>query len=162
MKNVSDDCKREELFKRNKTIGNYNDPIYRSQCQIPQFIPRNNESIYSRLPETHSKLFSNAQKNKTYSVYKNCWIPIQEDINILGPKHPITYGSLEKSDFILDSNKLRISTGPLKGKSLSEFIGGKLNKACRGYTDNEVRIKPKLIKTSSNEEAITPHSTRTK
>lgn len=151
--------KKEEIANCNKMFWGYGGVVCHPQNQIQPFLLENalrGEKTYLVLSETSSKLYNTAARATSYSIDKKCWIPFEEGINVLGSKYAIVCGSLEECDIMLDLNKYTIPIGASKGKLLSNYVSGRVDKACGRYCDNQQSDTPTLIKISFCAEVILP------
>lgn len=88
------------------------------------------EKVYLLLTPTTSELNNVPQRSSYYSTDKEVWNNINQSINVLGSKYAIVASKLQKCDFEINLNDYEIAIGNSLGKSLGDYLKGRVDKAC--------------------------------
>lgn len=65
-----------------------------------------------------------------YSVDGRKWLPIPEGVNVKGSRYALVINGLREDDFVLPLARTRVALGPSEGRSGSDYIAGRVDKAC--------------------------------
>lgn len=128
--------KIEDIYKRKKQeeVANsffywgYGGTFCHPITQVQPFC--NRKKVYLLLTETKSELNNFPQRAQYYSTDKVKCHKINPNINILGSKYALVAKYLEKCDFLLDLNSYEVAIGNSRGKNLSSYLTGRVDKAC--------------------------------
>ena len=93
-----------------------------------------------------------------YSIDKVQWQPIPNGIKVLGSKYAIVCKSIEQCNFSIDLANYVIPIGNSKGKILSNYIRGHVDKACGRYNNNLPNQDSQLVNISLCAEIDYPYS----
>lgn len=82
------------------------------------------------MQEIESNHFAKPERARLYSSDGKTWLNVPEGINVLGSKYALCISSLDDVDSILDLSATRVAVGLSRGKVGSEYIRGRVDKAC--------------------------------
>ena len=86
-----------------------------------------------------SNHFAEPVRAEQYSADGTNWHDIPAGINAVGSRFALVIGDLREADFDLPLNQTQVALGPSRGRSGSEYISGRVDKACLELGD-DVRI----------------------
>lgn len=81
------------------------------------------EEIDSRHPPT-------TMVAKEYSEDGVLWKPIPKGIQVRGSRYAVVLGELHEGDLDIDLSDYQVAAGPSTGKQATQYIGGRVDKAC--------------------------------
>ena len=116
-----------------------------------------NNKVYLLLTPTHSELNSNPKRAESFSIDKYTWLNFNSKINVYGSKYALIIKNLQKCNFEIDLKDYEIAIGKSKGKNLSEYLRGRVDKACaiKNIKDKNYSKKVKIIMIA---ELVSPYS----
>jgi hypothetical protein len=84
---------------------------------------------------------------KEYSEDGIRWLPIPPGIEVRGSRYAVVLDELQDGDLDIDLSEYSIAAGPSIGKVASEYIGGRVDKACITRIEQRSAIlSPKIKK----------------
>ena len=108
-------------------------------AQVQPFLHENQtagEKTYLVLVRTASDLYNEPSCRLEYSPDRSHWIKIPEGICVRGSRYAIVCSSLIRCDLILDLFQYRVAIGNSAGRPLSEYLRGRVDKACARFVPN--------------------------
>ncbi|MFN8053511.1 MAG: hypothetical protein U0Q22_18885 [Acidimicrobiales bacterium] len=81
-----------------------------------------------------------------YSVDGISWETIDPGINVLGSRYALCLGEIRDVDEILHLGSTRVAVGRSAGRLGSDYVGGRVDKACLDLVDDGVESPPLDIK----------------
>lgn len=85
---------------------------------------------------TKSRLLNQGTIASHYSEDKETWSQIPKDLVVTGSKYALVCKNLTPVDFEIDLADYIVGVGPSRGRSLSEYIGDRVDKACAARTQS--------------------------
>lgn len=82
-----------------------------------------------------SSHFAEQVRAEEYSSDGINWAAVPEGINCLGSRYALLIDSLEEVEDAVDLSKTRVAVGPSRGKVGSDYVQGRVDKACLEVTD---------------------------
>jgi len=153
--------KTEEIGRCRKMFWGYGGVLCHPLNQVQPFLTENvlrKEKTYLLLSKTHSELNNAPQIARMYSCDKMNWEPIPDGIKVLGSKFAIVCGSIEQCDFDLDLSGYIVPVGNCKGRRLSQYIRGRVDKACGRYHKDISGAEPEIVNITLCAEIVYPYS----
>lgn len=83
---------------------------------------------------------------KEYSKDGQLWLPIPQGIEVRGSKYAIVLDELHEGDLDLDITDYQVDIGPSRGKVASEYVQGRVDKACISHRKTEIPVEKPMIK----------------
>lgn len=130
--------KQEEIQVCKKMLWGYGGVLCHPLNQVQPFLNENclrGEKTYLLLTQTPSKLFNAPSVATDFSRDKTTWEPIPDGIKVIGSKYAIVCSSIRQCNFCIDLSKYTVPIGNSTGKRLSDYIRGRVDKACGRYTE---------------------------
>lgn len=153
--------KMEEIEKCQKMFWGYGGVLCHPLNQVQPFLEENvlrKEKTYLLLSKTPSELNNVPQIAKMYSCDKINWEPIPNEIKVLGSKFAIVCSSIEQCDFNLDLSSYIVPVGNSRGRKLSQYIQGRVDKACGRYNKDVSGVEPRIVNITLCAEIVYPFS----
>ena len=153
--------KMEEIEKCQKMFWGYGGVLCHPLNQVQPFLKENllrEEKTYLLLSQTPSELNNVPQSAKMYSCDKINWQPIPDGIKVISSKFAIVCSNIERCDFNIDLSDYIVPIGNSKGRQLSKYIQGHVDKACGRYSNNTSGIEPKIVHITLCAEIVYPFS----
>lgn len=153
--------KLEEIQVCQKMYWGYGGVLCHPLNQVQPFLKENcskGEKTYLLLTKTPSKLNNAPSIATEYSIDKVQWQLIPDGIKVLGSKYAIVCKSIEQCDFLIDLANYIIPIGNSKGRILSNYICGRVDKACGRYNNDLTNKNSKLVSISLCAEIDYPYS----
>lgn len=153
--------KMEEIEQCKKMFWGYGGVLCHPLNQVQPFLKENvvrKEKTYLLLSKTDSELNNVPQIANIYSCDKTNWKPIPKGIKVLGSKYAIVCGSIEQCDFNLDLSSYIVSVGNSKGRMLSQYIHGRVDKACGRYNKDISNVESRIVNITLYAEIVYPYS----
>lgn len=153
--------KLEEIQVCQKMYWGYGGVLCHPLNQVQPFLKENlskGEKTYLLLTQTPSQLNNTPSMATDYSIDKVQWQPIPNGIKVLGSKYAIVCKSIEQCNFSIDLANYVIPIGNSKGKILSNYIRGHVDKACGRYNNNLPNQDSQLVNISLCAEIDYPYS----
>lgn len=153
--------KMEEIKICQKMFWGYGGVLCHPTNQVQPFLNENlskKEKTYLLLSKTPSKLNNIPSIATVYSTDKIKWELIPDGIRVLGSKYAITCKNIKRCDFLIDLSSYLVPVGNSKGKTLSKYIQGRVDKACGKYNEDITGEEPKLVNISLCAEIDYPFS----
>lgn len=154
------DRKIKEYMLNQKLYWGYGGVICHPKKQIQPFAFENSvqgKKTYLLLTPTKSDFMNNPNRATMFSTNNSDWEYIPNEINILGSKYSVVCGRLNKIDYWLDLNQYEVAIGNSQRKRLSDYLKGRVDKACGRYKPCKKR-KPNLIKIDYYAEIKEPYA----
>lgn len=86
-----------------------------------------------------------------FSIDGLAWTKIPDAINVLGSRYALTIKNLRKEEVVLPLNQTKVPVGPSTGRLGSQYINGRVDKACLEVLAEPVRVNEE---TGRNQRAI--------
>lgn len=106
-----------------------------------------NQKVQVFFIETKSNFISPIERLSEYSVDKESWQPLGEEVLLVGAKFSIVGSSLKKTDFEINLSEYQSILGSTPGKTLDEYLVWRCDKSCAVYAPQKDK-KPKMSKIS--------------
>lgn len=142
----------ERKFKELKLTGNfywgYGGTLCHPISQVQPFLKNaaeSNNSVYLLLTPTKSNNYNDFLESKEFSYNKINWFPMPKNIHVYGSKYALICRDLKKSDFEINLCEYEVSVGASKGKSISEYFKGRVDKCCAHKISNYDTTEEKNI-----------------
>ncbi|MGI6108128.1 MAG: hypothetical protein ACOX8B_09395 [Lachnospiraceae bacterium] len=129
--------KMDELQNTGVMYWGYGGTVCHPRTQVQPFVKANfekGEDTYLLLVRTPSENHSQSARMEYYTEDGTLWEKFPEGINVLGSKYAIVCESLNNCDIRLDLSAYRVAAGRSAGKSLAEYLRGRVDKACAVLT----------------------------
>ncbi len=156
--------KIEDIFNRKKLeeINNgyicwgYGGTLCHPINQVQPFCKDYNK-VYLLLTPTHSELNNDPKRAKSFSFDKCTWSNFNSKVNVYGSKYALIIKNLQKCNFEINLKDYEIAIGKSKGKNLSEYLQGRVDKACaiKNIKDKNNSKKIKIVMIA---ELVSPYS----
>lgn len=114
--------------------GNTCHPVTMVQPFAREYAVRNQPIVLSMQPMT-SKHFAEPVRADEYSVDGLTWETIPEAINVLGSRYALCIKDLTEADEELPIGRTRVAIGRSRGKRGTDYIRGRVDKACLEVTE---------------------------
>ena len=131
-----------EIQQCKKMFWGYGGVLCHPLNQVQPFLKSNalkNQKTHLVMTKTLSKLNNTPSAATMYSVDNINWCPIPNNVRVLGSKYAIVCNSITQCEFILDLADYVIPLGNCKGRRLSQYIQGRVDKACGYYQINTAK-----------------------
>jgi hypothetical protein len=115
----------------------------------------NNRSPYLAMSVTQSRFAGPAECAKEYSIDGKAWLPLPRGVMVKGSKYAIVCKNLEPIRREIDLASYGVSVGPSRGKSLSDYLKYRVDKACATLADRQ-EPSTKLTEISYVAEIVNP------
>ena len=119
-----------EIHNAGYMLWGYGGTLCHPQTQVKELLDTSNNNLYLLLSETPSKNHSPSVRQTKLSHDKIKWDSIPPEINVLGSKYALMCDSLEPVNIHIDLSRYTVAVGSSKGKVLSDYIRGRVDKAC--------------------------------
>ena len=133
--------KQQEIMEKGYCFWGYGGTLLNPLKQVQPF--SKNKKIYVLFVHTKSTYQNDGKLSLYYSINQKEYEPIPKKINVYGSKYALVFKDLKKVDFSINLNDYEIAIGPSKGKKLSQYFQGRVDKACAKFkekTDIEKNI----------------------
>jgi len=103
--------------------------------QVQPFAKQLNQSgrrLRILMNEIESKHYT-AERANEYSIDGVNWKEVPEGINVIGSRYALVLGELTPGELNLDLSETRVGIGSSRGKFGSDYIKGRVDKACLTY-----------------------------
>ena len=133
--------KKKEVQSAKRMFWGYGGTLCHPLNQVQPFLQENmsrNEKTYLVMAYTPSEMNSQTLETEFFSQNKNDWSRIPKGIHVYGSKYAIVCKNIERCDFIMDLSNYDSPVGNSKGRPLSEYINGRIDKAC-GHWDGKAK-----------------------
>ncbi len=104
-----------------------------------------------------SNHFAEQVRAEEYSSDGINWMPVPPEINCVGSRFALLINSLEEVDDEVDLSLTRVAIGPSRGKVGTDYIQGRVDKACLDVVD-EPAGDPKLLNIELRANVIEPYA----
>lgn len=98
----------------------------------------NGQKIFLCMQEMTSNHFAEPIRAEQFSVDGHIWKPVPPQINVLGSRFALAIRALHKEEFVLPLTKTRVAVGNSAGRAGSQYVKGRVDKACLELTDQAV------------------------
>lgn len=158
--------KIEDIFKRKKEeeqktgyiYWGYGGTLCHPLNQVQPFCNDNNK-IYLLLTPTSSELNNEPKRSNYFSIDNKTWESIDTNVNVYGSKYALVIKNLQKCDFDINLSDYEIAIGKSKGKNLTNYLNGRVDKACASERKKcNISTESKKIKIVMIAELINPYS----
>ena len=156
--------KIEDIFNRKKleeinngyTCWSYGGTLCHPINQVQPFCKAYNK-VYLLLTPTNSELNNDPKRAESFSIDKYTWSNFNSEVNVYGSKYALVIKNLQKCNFEIDLKDYEIAVGKSKGKNLSEYLQGRVDKACaiKNIKDKNNSKKIKIVMIA---ELVSPYS----
>jgi len=115
------------------------------------------DPIYLCMEEMDSKHFAEQIRADEWSEDGHIWKPIPRGINVLGSRYALAIKKLHRDDFALSLRDTRVAIGNCLGRAGSEYIRGRVDKACLEVVPtDDLAVENRSIKISLVAELVEP------
>ncbi len=83
---------------------------------------------------------------KEYSIDGVTWEKIPRGIEVLSSRYALVLGEINEGDLDLDLSHYEVAAGPSAGKPASEYVKGRVDKACISWAENLPANLPEVSK----------------
>ena len=131
--------KMREIENAQKMFWGYGGTICNPKSQVQPFLESNinkNEKTYLLMAYTPSEFRNSEDKAESYSVDNVNWDEIPQGIHVKGSKYAIVCKNIKRCDFQIDLADYIVPIGNSKGRTLSDYIKGHLDKGCGVFSKN--------------------------
>jgi len=104
-----------------------------------------------------SRHFAERLRAEEYSVDGINWNPIPAAINVIGSRYALCIDNLTKVDETIDLGKMRVAIGNSQGRSGSQYVRGRVDKACFEVADS-VLGQPKPVQIGVTAKLVAPYA----
>jgi hypothetical protein len=91
------------------------------------------------MQEINSHHFADPVRAESYSPNGVDWVKIPPSINVLGSRYALVLGSLDEIDMDVALADTKVGIGRLAGMQGSEYIKGRVDKACLVYSPRDTK-----------------------
>lgn len=140
--------KNNEIEKCGFMMWGYGGVLCHPVKQLRPFLQKcisKNEKVYLLLSQTKSEHHSLSPPLTTYSYTGQNWLTLPHGVEIRGSKYAVICKNLYPCDFSLNFENYNVAIGPSEGKKLSDYVRGRVDKACGIYTHNCMNNTPLLV-----------------
>lgn len=106
------------------------------------------QSIRLVMEPMQSNHFAEPLAAAEYSVDGLNWQNVPETIHVLGSRYALTISDLRLEEFELPLNQTRVPVGPSTGRLGSQYINGRVDKACLEILNEPVRVNDQQARSS--------------
>ena len=143
--------KKEEMRQEGMRFWGYGGGTCHPTSQVQPFARMKileGSDIYLVMEEIDSHHAPTKLIAQQYSIDGIKWQPIPDKIKVRGSRYAIILGELHEGDLDIDLAEYEVAYGPSRGKSASDYIKGRVDKACLNrlssipseYEKNEIKI----------------------
>lgn len=101
--------------------------------------------LMQRIDSRHNRALGVATE---YSIDGRIWEPIPPDVRVIGSRYALVLGEITPGDLEINMNHYVVGAGPSQGKRASDYVRGRIDKACLvhgglddgGSSENLVKI----------------------
>lgn len=125
--------KMREIQETKRMFWGYGGTICHPINQVQPFLKRNaarNQKTYLVMAYTPSKMDGPMVEAISYSTDKVSWNKMPTGIHVYGSKYAIVCSDIRRCDFTLDLADYMVPVGRSKGRLLSEYVNGRVDKGC--------------------------------
>lgn len=125
--------KINEVSSCGQTFWGYGGNLCHPLTQVQPFIHANQkrgEKTYLLLSKINSVWNGSSARSIFYSYDNKKWIPIPEENIVTGARYALICNSFDLCEFDIDLSLYYVPLGNAKGRLLSDYIYGRVSKAC--------------------------------
>lgn len=100
------------------------------------------EVIYLCMQPMDSKHFAEPIRATEFSVDGMSWQTIHPKVNVVGSRYALVIEKLRREEFELPLNRTVVAIGNSRGKSGSQYVSGRVDKACLEVIDGDNAEQP--------------------
>lgn len=93
------------------------------------------QPIFLCMQEMQSNHFAEPLRAEQFSIDGRTWNLVPPEINVLGSRYALAIKALHREEFALPLTRTRVSVGNSTGKVGSNYVKGRVDKACLDLTD---------------------------
>lgn len=102
------------------------------------------KTIHLVMEPMNSSHFAETKAAAQYSVDGYGWEDIPSPINVIGSRYALVIRNLHETTFTLPLNQTRVPIGRSTGKLGSNYIQGRVDKACLEVIDEPIRLNEEI------------------
>lgn len=111
------------------------------------------------MQEINSNHFADQVRAEMYSEDGVKWKEVHKSINVLGSRYALVLGDLETVDLKVELAKTKVGIGRLAGIPGSEYLRGRVDKACLIYSPTAtVAAEPDLVSLGLSARLVPPYA----
>lgn len=155
--------KRADFEAHGRIYWGYGGTICHPLKQIQPFTEQamqDGEKVYLALSRTNSALYNPQTQSSLYSVNGSEWYNVPKDMEIFGSRYAIICRELVRCSFEINTSAYLIGVGINRGKNLSQYLKGRVDKACAFYKGSEHNdeMQTKTVKIDYIAEIVEPYA----
>jgi hypothetical protein len=130
--------KRRELEGAGVSFWGYGGNTCHPTTMVQPFVSerlKDGKSVYLCMHEMMSRHYAEPVRANEYSEDGITWKKVPDAINVLGSRYALVVDSLDDADFSLPLSQTRVGVGMQKGRSGSDYVQGRVDKACLELVD---------------------------
>lgn len=130
--------KSNEISETGKMYWGYGGVLCHPLTQVKPFLnlaDSKGNDVYLLLTPTTSEHHGMHEAAKYYSHDKDVWNTLPPSIRVYGSKYALVCSDLMKCDLSLDISNYYISVGKSKGKNLTNYFNGRVDKCCASFSN---------------------------
>ena len=134
------------------TMWGYGGTICHPLNQVQPFLTENynaGEKTYLVLSRIETTWRGATSKAQFFSEDRNDWIPIPDEINVLGSKYALICRRFERVEIELNLFDYKVPLGKSAGSYLADYIVGHVTKGCGRLSQENSLTIPKLVTISA-------------
>lgn len=112
-------------------------------AEFVQLAKRENEKVFVLFIKTNSNFVSSIERLSEYSLDKESWQPLGEEVLLVGSKFSIVGKKLERVHFDINLSDYQSMLGTTPGKTLDEYLRWRCDKSCAMYAPENTK-PPKM------------------
>jgi hypothetical protein len=142
------DRKHQEFERTGRIFWGYGGMACHPLTQVQPFV-RMQAQKYGAVYLLMEKIDSNADPDivpaTMYSEDGVNWMKIPDGIEVIGSRYALVLDEIKPGDLELSVVNYEVGIGPSRGKNASEYIEGRIDKACLVSTSKETKsVEPKI------------------
>lgn len=143
--------KNQEFEKTGNIFWGYGGVACHPTKQVRPFVDmylEKRDSIYLVMNPVNSASDQAVARAEEYSTDGIEWHKIPENINVLGSKYALILDEIKIQEFELNLNDYEVGIGPSRGKTASDYLKGRTDKACliKKAEESEGEANSRIIK----------------
>lgn len=140
--------KKQELAHAGQIFWGYGGPTCHPTLSVQPFakeVLASGHAIYLAMKPMESNHRAEPKLADEYSDDGITWNPIPQGVQVKGSRFAIVLDSFEEADVDLDLGSAHVGVGPRRGKLGSDYIRGRVDKACLVVDDRHTHPDPPKI-----------------
>jgi len=150
--------KRREIEQAGLSMWGYGGNTCHPTSMVQPFARSAPGRIFLCMQPMSSSHFAEPLRAEEFSEDGMTWARIPDGINVLGSRYALCIGSLDSVAFDLDLARTRVAVGNSMGRSGSDYVRGRVDKACLEITANSADAEPSPVGIQLVAEVVKPYA----